>query len=104
MKHNTALSNIEITDKNIRSFESTAKKYGIDFALKKDNSEKPPLYLVFFKGRDTDVLTMAFNEYSQKILRQKEKPSIRQAIRKLAEIAKSQHKDREKIKDRSIER
>ena len=42
MKHNTALSNIEITDKNIRSFESTAKKYGIDFALKKDNSEKPP--------------------------------------------------------------
>ena len=92
MKHNTALSNIEITDKNIRSFESTAKKYGIDFALKKDNSEKP------------DVLTMAFNEYSQKILKQKEKPSVRQAIRKLAEIAKSQHKDREKIKDRSIER
>ena len=104
MKHNTALSNIEITDKNIRSFESTAKKYGIDFALKKDNSEKPPRYLVFFKGRDADVLTMAFNEYSQKILRQKEKPSVRQAIRKLAEIAKSQHKDREKIKDRSIER
>ena len=98
------LSNIEITDKNIRSFESTAKKYGIDFALKKDNSEKPPRYLVFFKGRDADVLTMAFNEYSQKILRQKEKPSVRQAIRKLAEIAKSQHKDREKIKDRSIER
>lgn len=104
MKHNTALSNIEITDKNIRSFESTAKKYGIDFALKKDNSEKPPRYLVFFKGRDADVLTMAFNEYSQKILRQKENPSIRQAIRKLAEIVKSQHKDREKIKDRSIER
>ena len=47
---------------------------------------------------------MAFNEYSQKILKQKEKPSVRQAIRKLAEIVKSQHKDREKIKDRSIER
>ena len=101
---NQGVSNIEITDKNIRSFESTAKKYGIDFALKKDKSEKPPRYLVFFKGRDADVLTMAFNEYSQKILRQKEKPSVRQAIRKLAEIAKSQHKDREKIKDRSIER
>lgn len=104
MKQNAALSNIEITDKNIRSFESVAKKYNIDFALKKDNSEKPPRYLVFFKGRDAEVLTMAFNEYSQKILKQKEKPSVRQAIRKLAEIAKSQHKDREKIKDRSIER
>ena len=104
MKQNAGLSNIEITDKNIRSFESVAKKYNIDFALKKDNSEKPPRYLVFFKGRDAEVLTMAFNEYSQKILKQKEKPSVRQAIRKLAEIAKSQHKDREKIKDRSIER
>ena len=102
--HEVFSINLEITDKNIRSFESTAKKYGIDFALKKDNSEKPPRYLVFFKGRDADVLTMAFNEYSQKILKQKEKPSVRQAIRKLAEIAKSQHKDREKIKDRSIER
>ena len=104
MKHNAGVSNIEITDQNIKAFSATAKKYGIDFALKKDNSEKPPRYLVFFKGRDADVLTMAFNEYSQKILRQKEKPSVRQAIRKLAEIAKSQHKDREKIKDRSIER
>lgn len=50
MKHNTALSNIEITDKNIRSFESTAKKYGIDFALKKDNSEKPPDSLSFSRA------------------------------------------------------
>ena len=73
MKHNTALSNIEITDKNIRSFESTAKKYGIDFALKKTIPKKRPDILSFFKGSDADVLTMAFNEYSQKILRQKEK-------------------------------
>ena len=31
MKQNAALSNIEITDKNIRSFESVAKKYNIDY-------------------------------------------------------------------------
>ena len=35
MKHNTGVSNIEITDQNIRAFSSTAKKYGLDFALKK---------------------------------------------------------------------
>ena len=103
-KQNAALSNIEITNKNIGSFNRTAKKYEIDFALKKDRTKEPPLYYVFFKGRDEERISMAFNEYSQKILRQKEKPSVRQAIRKLAEIAKSQHKDREKIKDRSIER
>ena len=38
MKHNTGVSNIEITDQNIRVFSSTAKKYGIDFALKKDTT------------------------------------------------------------------
>ena len=49
MKHNTGVSNIEITDQNIRAFSATAKKYGIDFALKKDTSGEIPRYLVFFK-------------------------------------------------------
>ena len=57
MKQNAGVSNIEITEGNIKAFESTAKKYGIDFALKKDTTESPPRYLVFFKGRDADVLT-----------------------------------------------
>ena len=52
MKQNTGISNIEITDSNIKDFTATAKKYGIDFALKKDATENPPRYLVFFKGRD----------------------------------------------------
>ena len=51
-KQNAALSNIEITNKNIGSFNRTAKKYEIDFALKKDRTKEPPLYYVFFKGRD----------------------------------------------------
>ena len=60
MKQNTGISNIEITEGNIKAFESTAKKYGIDFALKKDTTESPPRSRVFFKGRDADVLTAAF--------------------------------------------
>ena len=55
MKHNTGVSNIEITDQNIRAFSATAKKYGIDFALKKDTSGEIPLYLVFFKGRGVEL-------------------------------------------------
>ena len=46
MKHNTGVSNIEITDQNIRAFSATAKKYGIDFALKKDTSGEIPRYSV----------------------------------------------------------
>ena len=35
-------------------------------ALKKDKSKDPPMYLVFFKGRDQDALNAAFREFSQK--------------------------------------
>lgn len=42
MKHNTGVSNLEITNDNIRAFSATAKKYGIDFALKKTAARSRP--------------------------------------------------------------
>ena len=45
MSQNAAISNIEVTDGNIKSFERTASKYGLDFALKKDVSVEPPSYV-----------------------------------------------------------
>lgn len=107
MKHNTGVSNIEITDQNIRAFSSTAKKYGLDFALKKDTSGEHTRYLVFFKGRDADVITAAFREFSAKNL-DKER-SIRRKLEKAQEQSKHQHKERErgekvKTRERSVER
>lgn len=64
MKQNVQLYNIEITDGNIKSFERVAKKYSIDFSLKKDVNADPPRYYVFFKARDADVMTAAFKEYN----------------------------------------
>ena len=100
MKQNTGVSNIEITDGNIKAFESTAKKYGIDFALKKDNTETPPRYLVFFKGRDADVLTAAFKEFSAKKLTEHEKPSIRKLLSSLKEAAAQKNAERGKVKNK----
>ena len=106
MKQNAGVSNIEITKDNIKAFESTAKKYGIDFALKKDSTEIPPRYLVFFKGRDADALTAAFKEFSAKKLTQEQKPSIRKLIVSLKEKAAALNAQREKVKnkDRGIAR
>ena len=104
-KQNAALSSIEITNKNIGAFNRTAKKYEIDFALKKDRTKDPPVYDVFFKGRDEERISMAFNEYSQKILKQKQKPSVRKLLVKLKEQVKQQARQREKVKekDRGVE-
>ncbi|WP_195199058.1 PcfB family protein [Faecalispora jeddahensis] len=105
VKQNAGVSNIEITDGNIKAFESTAKKYGIDFALKKDNSETPPRYLVFFKGRDVDALTAAFKEFSSKKLTQEKKPSIRKLLSTMKEKATAKNTERVNVnkKDRGIE-
>lgn len=109
MKHNTGVSNIEITDQNIRAFSSTAKKYGLDFALKKDTSGEHTRYLVFFKGRDADVITAAFREFSAKNLSREKAPSIRRKLEKAQEQSKTQHKEQErgekvKTRERSVER
>ena len=109
MKQNAGVSNIEITDQNIRAFSSTAKKYGLDFALKKDTSGELPRYLVFFKGRDADVITAAFREFSAKNLSREKAPSIRRKLEKAQEQSKTQHKEQErgekvKTRERSVER
>ncbi|HIY19810.1 MAG TPA: PcfB family protein [Candidatus Blautia avistercoris] len=105
MKQNTAISNLEITNDNIKAFSSTAKKYGLDFSLKKDSSTDPPRYLVFFKGRDADVMTAAFQEFTAKRLSQEKKPSIRKLLSSMKELAKRKSKvlDRSRQKDRGVE-
>lgn len=82
---NQGVSNIEITDRNIKDFERIARKYGVDFALKKDKTGEIPKYLVFFKSRDGDALTAAFKEYTAKTERKKEKSSVIQKLRRFKE-------------------
>lgn len=107
---NAGLANIEITDKNIKSFTSVAKKYHVDFALKKDTAAEQPRYLVFFKSRDADAITAAFQEFANKKLAREEKPTIRERLakakEKAAQKAEQRNIDREKVKvkDRSVQR
>ena len=104
-KQNAGLSNIEITEGNIKAFEQTAKKYGIDFALKKDSTETPPSYLVFFKGRDADALTAAFKEYTAKEVRRasQDKPSVLEQLRALKAKVLSLTPDKSRNKDKGLE-
>ena len=99
MKQNCQLSNIEVTDGNIKSFEKYARKYSIDFSLKKDTSVSPPRYFVFFKAKDVDVMTAAFKEYTGKQLQKSKKPSIRKRLA-LAKERVVKHREREKTKQK----
>ena len=105
MKQNAGVSNIEITDSNIKSFERVARKYGVDFALKKDKSGDIPKYLVFFKARDADALTAAFKEYTAKEVRRasKDRPSVLEQLRALKAKVLSLTPDKSRNKDKGLE-
>ena len=50
---NQGVSNIEITDSNIKSFERVARKYGVDFALKKTRYFGGDTLRSFFTAKST---------------------------------------------------
>ena len=99
---NQGVSNIEITDPSIKEFEKIARKYGVDYAVKKDRSSSPPKYLIFFKGRDADALTAAFTEYTSKKVKKAQKterPSILEKLGKFKELLQNTVMDRHKRKE-----
>jgi len=90
MKERSGLANIEIHDEHIHDFERIARRYGIEYAIKIERDKTPSHFLVFFRGRDTDVLQTAFSEFVRKRLKVQERPSLREKLRKL----NLQHKER----------
>ncbi len=100
VKQGQGVQNIEITDKNIKSFEHIAKKYGVDFALKKDAAQGK--YYVFFKAKDAGALNAAFAEYTAKTIRHRDskKPSLLAQLSHFKETVKNMVRDTAKNRDR----
>ena len=86
----SGLSNIEITDGNIKS-------------LKKDSSTKPPTYYVFFKGQDTEMMNLAFKKYLGVQMNKKDKPSIMKKLMHFKD-AVSKGKNRERAREQQKDR
>ena len=95
------VSNIELTDPSIRDFERVARKYGVDYAVKRDRTSDPPKFLIFFKGRDNDAITAAFQEYAGKKVRKASRPSV---LQKLAQFKDMVRDSTEKVKKKVLER
>ena len=93
------VSNIEINDPTIKDFERIARKYGVDYAIKRDRSSDPPRFLIFFKSRDADALTAAFNEYAGNKVKKASRPSVLQRLAHFKELVKNTVVNREKRRD-----
>ena len=98
---NQGVSSIDIAKTDIRGFEKYARSYGVDYAIVKDKTGEIPKYVCFFKARDADAMTAAFDEYSNKKLRTQERPSVLKELQRLKVlVAALPTKVREKIQER----
>jgi translation initiation factor 2B subunit (eIF-2B alpha/beta/delta family) len=89
-KQGASLADLAISGDNIGSFKRIARKYNIDYALKRDTAAEPPRCIVFFKAKDSKALESAFKEYSNIELKHKtRKPSMLERLAKFIERAKS---------------
>lgn len=89
-KQGASLANVEVSGDGIGSFKRIARKYNVDFSLKRDESVTPPKWIVFFKAKDSQALEAAFKEFTQVTLKQKtRKPSMLARLEKFKELAKS---------------
>lgn len=95
------VDSIELTDPSIRDFDRIARKYGVDYAVKRDRSSDPPKFLIFFKGRDNDAITAAFQEYAGKKVRKASRPSV---LQKLAAFKDMVRDSTERVKKKVLER
>jgi len=96
-----ALSNVEITDANIKAFDPVAREFNISYSLKRDNSSDPPRWLVFFRAKDEAAMTAAFKKFAAKAVKvEKDKPSVREFMKKSREAIKNVVRDKTRNKHR----
>ena len=104
MEQNAGATNIEVDKSDIKGFERIARKYHVDFAVKKDKTQDPPKYLVFFKGRDQGAIDMAFREFLKSQEKTKDHKPFKETIKEYKEKAAELNKNRSKHRHHERER
>lgn len=102
---NQGVTSIDIAKTDLKGFEKYARTFGVDYAITKDKSGEVPKYLCFFKARDADAMTAAFNAYSAEVLKKEKAPSVLKQLEKLkAYVLALPAKTKTKEKERNLDR
>lgn len=98
------LSNIELPSNKVQNFDRIARKYGIQYTIKKDKTTNPPRFLVFFNGKNTDALQQAFREFTHKEMKRsnQKKPSLHQKLSSIKKTLDKQPKEVQKKREISL--
>lgn len=102
------LDSIEVTENKIADFLKTARKYEVDFAIKRDKSASPPKYHVFFSADKTENFKKAFTEYASRIAEKSPKhgeisrEQLKEEAVRVSSLPRKKHKEREKKREQMI--
>lgn len=103
LSQNQGATNVEIDKSGMKNFERLARKYGVDFAVRKDKSVNPPRYFVFVRSKDSDALDAICKEHDARTMTKDKKPSVLAQLKKFKEIvAAIPKKVREKRQERDL--
>ena len=98
LKSGVSTDKIELPDGSAKDFCKIAKKYGVDYAIRKDRKQHPPRYIVFFKAKDTEVLDQVVKEYISVTDKKNEKASVREQLKQEKAAARAEAKEKAKEK------
>ena len=82
-----ALENIEVTDKAMLGFETTARQYGIDYGIRKNEGTSPPTWQVYFMAKDRATMAQAFREFTSRQLSSRKETPWEQFKRMASRVA-----------------
>ena len=97
-EQNRGMQSVEVSHENFASFNRVARKYGIDFAPFKVKGENK--YMIFFKAADQDAMTAAFREFTGRMIKRENKPSVLVALQHFKELVASRAPVREQRRER----
>ena len=106
VRKDQGVQSTELGSDDVRLFKKCADKYGVDFAIVKDKSEDPPVYNLFFKGKDADAVLAAMKDFGNAEMKKSAKAKKRESVlEKLAHfkdiVAKTPRKAKEKRKEQA---
>lgn len=86
---NQGATTSEVDRQGIRDFERLARKYGVNYAIRKNKSVDPPRYTVFVRAKDGEALDAICKEYQAGVMGRGKRPSILAQLNQFRELVAS---------------